>query len=162
MNIIKNLIFKIQYTIRKTKLEKIKAEYPNVMSTTATLNRILEGCSIVRFGDGELQIIIGKSLGKRGTKNEYQVYDKNLADKLRKIIKTPTENCIISIDRYSDKYNDKKNYKYGLSYFENFWYRNWDKLKNLYKYDYVYGETAFDKKLFKDAMKLAFEMFCQK
>ena len=29
------------------------------------------------------------------------------------------------------------------------------------KYDYVYGETAFDKKLFKDAMKLAFEMFCQ-
>ena len=29
------------------------------------------------------------------------------------------------------------------------------------KYDYVYGETAFDKKLFRDAMKLAFEMFCQ-
>lgn len=28
------------------------------------------------------------------------------------------------------------------------------------KYDYVYGETAFNKKLFKDAMKLAFEMFC--
>ena len=24
------------------------------------------------------------------------------------------------------------------------------------KYDYVYGETTFDKKLFKDAMKLAF------
>ena len=29
------------------------------------------------------------------------------------------------------------------------------------KYDYVYGETAFDKKLFKDAMKLVFEMVCQ-
>lgn len=29
------------------------------------------------------------------------------------------------------------------------------------KYDYISGESAFDKKLFKDAMKLAFEMFCQ-
>lgn len=142
MNIIKNLIFKIQYIIRKSKLEKIKAEYPTVMSTTDTLNKILKGNSIARFGDGELQIIIGKSLGKRGAKNEYQVYDKNLAKKLREIIKTPTENCIVAIDRYSDEHNDKKDYKYGLSYFENFWYRNWNKLKNLYKYDYDYGCTA--------------------
>ncbi len=36
----------------------------------------------------------------------------------------------------------------------------WEKLARR-KYDYVYAETAFDKKLFKDAMKLAFEMFCQ-
>ena len=36
----------------------------------------------------------------------------------------------------------------------------WERLARR-KYDYVYAETAFDKKLFRDAMKLAFEMFCQ-
>lgn len=142
MNIIKNLIIKIKYTIRKNKLEKVKAVYPNVMSTTDTLNKILEGRSIARFGDGELQIVIGKSLGKRGKANEYQVFDKKLSNKLREIIKTPTENCIIAIDKYNDAWNDKKNYKYGLSYFENFLCRHWKNLKNIYKYNYTYGCTA--------------------
>lgn len=39
-------------------------------------------------------------------------------------------------------------------------FMKWESLARR-KYEYVYGKTAFDKKLFKDAMKLAFEMFCQ-
>lgn len=142
MNIIKTLIFKIKHIYRKAKLKKIKIAYPNVMSTTETLNKIIEGSSIARFGDGELQIIVGKSLGKRGEANEYQVFDKKLSDKLRKIIKTPTKNCIIAINKYSDEWDDEKNYKYGLSYFENFWFRHWKNLKEIFLYDYTYGCAA--------------------
>lgn len=140
--IIKNIINRLKYITRKNKLKKVQSSYPNVMSTTETLDNIIKGNSIARFGDGELQLIIGKGLGKLGKENEYQVFDKKLSNKLREIIKAPTNKCIIAINEYSDKWDDEKNYKYGLSYFENFWYRYWDKLKKIYKYDYTYGCAA--------------------
>lgn len=109
------------------------------MSTTETLKEILSGKSIARFDDGELQLIMGKGLGTRGNKNEYQVYDKKLSDRLKKIIKSPTENCIIAINNFCDKWDDTKFDGEEFSWWERFWIMYWKNLKDIYKKQYTYG-----------------------
>ncbi|MCR4623613.1 MAG: GT-D fold domain-containing protein [Alphaproteobacteria bacterium] len=121
------------------KLIYIRKEYPKVMSTTETLREILSGKSIARFGDGELQLIMGGRLVREGEKDEYQVYSKQLSDRLRRIIKSPTENCVIAINNFCDKWNDKELDGSKFSWWETFWLKYWKKLKSIYKEGYTYG-----------------------
>ena len=54
-----------------------------VLDNDASLDFILKNnCSVARFGDGEVDIINGKSI-------PYQVYDSNLAEDLRHILERP-------------------------------------------------------------------------
>ena len=124
------------YTI---KLICISKEYPQVMSTTETLKEILSGKSIARFGDGELKLIMGIGLGNKGGNNEYQVYDKILSNRLKEIIKSPTENCVIAINSFCDKWDDSKFDGEKFSWWEMFWLTYWKKLKSIYKEGYTYG-----------------------
>lgn len=60
------------------------AWYPKVLDEGATLERVLAGESIARYGDGELKLM-------RGHRCVSQVYDSELEDELRKIISRPTK-----------------------------------------------------------------------
>ena len=121
------------------KLVRIRKEYPNVMSTTETLKEILSGKSIARFGDGELQLIMGMGLVGEGDKSEYQVYNKELSNRLKEIVKSPTKNCIVAINSFCDKWIDKKFDEEKFSWWETFWLTYWKKLKSIYKKGYTYG-----------------------
>ena len=125
----------IVYTIR---LIGVKKEYPKVMSTAETLKEILSGKSIARFGDGELQLIMGMGL-REVNGREYQVYDKELSTRLKKIIKSPTRNCVIAINNFCDRWDDRKFDGEKFSLWQGFWIRYWEKLKSIYNKGYTYG-----------------------
>lgn len=144
------LLKRIKGYLRKRKLlkrlQEIEKDYPKVISTTETLDKIIsENISIARFGDGEMLLTMGIGLGERGTETEYQAFDSELMERLKYILKNPSPNCLVCIDAYSDKYNDLQNYKDGFSYYENFWLEHYEKVKNFYNKNYTYGVTSISR-----------------
>lgn len=129
------------YTI---KLICIRKEYPKVMSTAETLKEILSGKSIARFGEGELQLIMGMGLREINGR-EYQVYDKELSTRLKKIIKSPTKYCVIAINNFCDKWVDRKIDGEKFSWRQTFWLTYWRKLKGIYKKGYTYGRAEISR-----------------
>ena len=70
----------------------IKNKKINVVSIEDTINKILTNkCSIVRYGDGEIDVINGKAL-------KFQDYDEKLAQRLEEIINLkPSDKLLIAI-----------------------------------------------------------------
>lgn len=92
-----------------------------------------QSLSVVRFGDGEFDIINGKSI-------PYQIYDKDLAKRMKKIILNGSNSkllvCLPDIFKKMGRYNKYcKNFYYG-----NFFYQNRKILKEIEK-NKVYGST---------------------
>ena len=90
-------------------------------------------------------LIMGVGLGARGGNDEYQVYDERLSNRLKEIIKSPTENCVIAINNFCDKWDDMKLDGKRFSWWETFWLTYWNKLKNIYKEEYAYGCTEISR-----------------
>lgn len=81
---------------------------PKIMSLDQTLDYLIENkCSISRFGDGELKLAVGDSI-------RFQKYDEKLSERLREILISNDENCIVGVtDIFSDvKWMVKKAYDY--------------------------------------------------
>lgn len=84
---------------------------PTVLSIDSTLDLISNSeASVVRFGDGELEIIFGKSI-------PYQKYSKRLSDRLYEILKkNSTEKeliCLPEIGRKDGYYTDSASIFWG-------------------------------------------------
>lgn len=93
-------------------------KYPAVMSEEATLERILAGASIGRYGDGEMNIA-------RGGKCVSQVYDSCLAQELRLILggtlhKTTPTDFIVGIPTLDPRSPKILNWRKQAAYFEQF------------------------------------------
>lgn len=132
-----NIIFRPWH---KVKLEQYRQSYPQVMTLTETLKKLIdEKISIARFGDGEMKLIAGDGLGERGKKNEYQVFDGKLQKRLQEILKNPKENVLVSIAPFSDKYDDMPNYRNGFSYMERFWIDYWKRVNSYFDFTFKYG-----------------------
>jgi hypothetical protein len=73
--------------------------YPKVLGEVETLDRVLAGESIARYGDGELKLMFGKGCVS-------QTALPNLAAEMRKIIGAPTKVrvCIPTLDVRNPKY----------------------------------------------------------
>ena len=103
----------------------------NVMSVEETLKYLNKReISICRYGDGEMDIINGKSIG-------FQKFDKELADRLDEILCSKPEKCAIAIpESVAMKFQNltDDSYKFWIS--NQFWNRKrWvQKLSN----DYIY------------------------
>ena len=74
-----------------------------VLDNDASLDFILKNnCSVARFGDGEVDIINGKSI-------PYQVYDSNLAEDLRHILERQSDQeflvCLPDVFEHVERYN---------------------------------------------------------
>lgn len=63
---------------------------PVVMSTNETISKLEEGCSIIRFGDGEVSLIAKSNLG-------FENYNETLADDLKRVIKSEHPGLIIGL-----------------------------------------------------------------
>lgn len=91
-------------------------------------------CSVIRLGDGEFDLIGGKSI-------PYQIYDKSLSEELRNIALTKSNSqlliCIPDVFKDIDRY--KKSTKNW--YFDNFYYQNRKLLKEIYNTGNWYGST---------------------
>ena len=69
---------------------KIKKSTIQIMSIDETLDCLEEGKSIARFGDGELDLILGKAIG-------FQSADERLGESLKNILSRKSENCLIAV-----------------------------------------------------------------
>lgn len=89
-----------------------------------------QSLSVVRFGDSEFDIINGKSI-------PYQIYDKDLAKRMKKIILNGSNSkllvCLPDIFKKMGRYNKyRKNFYYGK-----FFYQNRKILKEIEKIKYM-------------------------
>lgn len=78
--------------------------YPKVVGEMQTLERVLAGASIARYGDGELKIM-------RGGNCVSQAYDPVLANEMANIIRSPRKKLLVGIPTLDDrnpKYEDWK------------------------------------------------------
>lgn len=68
----------------------VSRAYPEVLSEEATLDRLVAGDSIARFGDGELKIACGAETATHRQNNA-------LMNELRGILKNPNPACLVGI-----------------------------------------------------------------
>jgi len=87
---VKRLLQKIIYGFI-VRVKFIFEKKPNVKNSIETIEYILETKkSVSRFGDGEFDLIEGKSL-------KFQEYDERLATKLKEVLKENVENLVVCI-----------------------------------------------------------------
>lgn len=72
-------------------------QYPRVVNENDTLEAVLSGKSITRYGDGEFRLAMG------GAKNISQVNDPFLRKELVEILITPQKFCLVAIPDMNDK-----------------------------------------------------------
>lgn len=83
-----NLLYLIKFTYYKY-CNKI----PVIQDSNQTLDEIIRHKkSIARFGDGELNLLHGRSL-------RFQRFDQSLADRLKAILTTSKDNCLIALPK---------------------------------------------------------------
>lgn len=127
------------------RLKQIENEYPNVLSTTETLNEIINnGKSISRFGDGEYNLLMkGRKKG-----NIFQKKNKKLKLRLEEILNSKKDNILICISPIKSKgnYHENPEFKKKFGYFmEMYWLANWEELKEILKND-NYGNALISRK----------------
>lgn len=89
-------------------LKKGKYQFPILHSDEEAIRRIVnEKCSLIRFGDGEFELMAGKE------RAPFQKYEEELSDRLREVIQSREDNLLIavannygSLDSYTDSDKD--------------------------------------------------------
>lgn len=81
----------IDYKANRYYKKIVRENKIKVLSIAETIEEIVKNnCSIVRFGDGELSLIQGKSI-------PFEEYDKKLSDRLGEVLKSQEENMLVGI-----------------------------------------------------------------
>lgn len=114
---------------------KIRKYNITVMDNYESLKLVKnKGLSIIRFGDGEFDII-------RGNDIPYQVYNSALANKMQKLIlKGSTDDVLICLPDVFEKMN-RYNKKCRDFYDKQFFYQNRKILKDIENTKNIYGST---------------------
>lgn len=136
---IKNILIKINNYIYVKRLKfkdqmlKKKIGVPQIMSIDDTIDYIkINKCSISRFGDGELKIASGQGI-------RFQEYSKKLSERLKQIVKSNSNNCLICLTDTFDNISwmMPSAYEYTWRIVEQN-RKNWTELLNL---SYNYGNA---------------------
>lgn len=79
-------------------IKDCKYRFPKVHSAQEAVERIVnDGCSMIRFGDGEFEIMAGKQ------RAPFQDYNEELSERLKDVIEADIDNLLIGIaDNYGD------------------------------------------------------------
>ena len=101
--------YNVQYEIAD-KIRKHKYAFPIFHSNEEAINRIVnEHCSLIRFGDGEFEIMAGKN------RASFQKCDKLLSKKLREAVMIDQDNVLIAIaNNYGDLDVYTEDYAFGI------------------------------------------------
>lgn len=119
------------------KIEKYKKEFPKVLNTKETLEKIIQNkVSICRFGDAEFDIC-----NFENKEDIYQKPSEKLTQRLIEVLETPSNNkLLICIPPFNSKYNNIKRYYGKLSFWEYYWLKRYFKLKKYLK-NQEYGNS---------------------
>lgn len=126
---VKEKIDKWSFNANEKKIKKFIGNYPHVKNESQTIKDIIKNSSsISRFGDGEFNICIGRSIG-------FQKYDPTLSRRLREILKSDTKKIIIGINTLPtiDKISP---------IWKKFIIRRGDRVSQLFKEKKVYGSST--------------------
>lgn len=111
--------------VLKRRLPMIRKEFPKIWSLTDTVDALIKGASICRFGDGELQAILKNSLG-------FQVYSEKLAQRLSEILAFPTsKNLIIGLYPLRTLHETGAGLFNGMLFSERMYANDWKRLRNV-------------------------------
>ena len=123
------------------RLKQIESVFPTIMPFPEMLNKIKNGASIVRYGDGEFDTMM--QMNKHDT---YQRFNENLANRLLEILKYPTDDkLLICIPPFDCEYNNILNFKNsGFNFWQWYWLARWDLLSK-YFVNKKYGNSFFSR-----------------
>jgi len=104
------------------KLKQAEKEFPTILSLNETVDLLIGGASICRFGDGEFNCLHWQ--------HSTDAQARAFAQRLEEVLATPTsEQIIIAALPFNCPYNTSKR-KYGwLNFWEDYWSRHWDFLR---------------------------------
>jgi hypothetical protein len=71
-------------------------KYPEVVGEFATVDELLRGSSIARFGDGEFKLIVGQGYVREPA-------NARLAQELKRVVKSPHPSCLVGLPRIDEK-----------------------------------------------------------
>lgn len=106
-------------------LNKLKEERWNIKTTKETIEKIIQGYSISRYGDGEFDIAFRKK------ELYFQEYDSELSKYLREILNSNLEKLLVAIPRtLIEIKNLKENEKY---FWSRYYLKQKEKLEKIYR-----------------------------
>lgn len=126
---IEKILNKFRYWKDTFKSKKYYETFKNnnikFISDEEVVNRILDGCNLSRFGDGEFKWILGAK------QNNFQKQDEKMQEKLKKVLTEDNSNLIIGITK---SFIDVSDYnKQAKKYWKLFYYRYGKQLLPLLK-----------------------------
>ena len=108
-----------------------KSVYPKIASIDETIDKLLSGnYSISRYGDGEFTLCFDRPIG-------FQKADIELRKRLREILKSKMENCLIALPECKlDNIS---------SFWIRYWYENFDDILKLFRNDVTYYNQSISR-----------------
>jgi len=105
--------------------------YPNIASIDDTIDKLLTGkYSIARYGDGEYTLCFDRPIG-------FQKADRELRNRLREILKSKTENCLIALPECKIE---------NISpFWIRYWFENFDDILTLFRKDVKYYNQSISR-----------------
>ena len=111
------------------KLRKIHPQFPHVYTCSETVDKLISGASICRFGDGEYIVMTGGSI-------YYQDSNLELAKRLAEVLATPsTDKMLIAIAGFKQMQSPDT----PIDFWHRYWGTRWKKLKSYFKCDKYYN-----------------------
>lgn len=118
------------------KLKSIESGFPSVLSTTETLEKIIEGnLSLCRFGDAEFDIC--QDVDKT---DKWQKSSKELSGRLEYILKSNEKGVLICIPPFDSKYNNIQHWYGKFNFWQDYWFRRYESLSSLFVHR-IYGNS---------------------
>ena len=125
--------FRHVYFVIERKITKPSYEKVQVMTHYETIDKILEGYSIARYGDGELQWMLGSN------EHSFQKGSKKLKERLSEVFNSNEEKLLICL---SDSFTELDNFSYEDRLFWQLLLRkHWKTYEKVIKLDKLYGNA---------------------
>ena len=106
--------------MKESLLQEMEKSKIKILNIEDSINKILiERKSIARFGDGELDLILGKDL-------DFQAYDERLSHRLEEILRSNQDFCLIGIPDVINKFNNLTEES------EIFWIKNMNRTRKIW------------------------------
>ena len=124
---------------------KDKRKQLSVLDSWQTIDYINSNhCSISRFGDGELDLLLHEIYGVRFYSN-FQEFDSSLAKRLSEILKykNPTTNHIVGLPACMINFGTKKLKQEIAEFWNRYSFENIDRLLTVTSHDHQYIDTNF-------------------
>ena len=123
----------------EAELKRIKNEFPEVLSYEETIDRVIGGASLSRFGDGELSILLSRSIRFQRHSN---ILLQKFAELLQYYSTNSDEKFLVAIAPVSVGESLPK--KRNRPFYEWYWIRHWRFLKKFLNAP-LYGNTEISR-----------------